>query len=239
MLLLATMISTHRAFTGLGGLRFTVTTPSATALVEVRGADGHVGRSDVVHSLNQYKQRRARTSLSASHSFNPFTSRNKNSRLKWFEVDLERFYSFVNDQPLLTAEQEHWCGKAVKLWIQVEKERDNLIVSRNVSSISREELAAYLGCSELTLAKMERYAELSKEKLVNGNLKLVLAVVSRYRTSGIPNTELIAEGTRGLAKAALRYDYSKGFRFATYATWYIPFIHNSYSILLLLSPRAS
>merc|ERR1711998_749083 len=77
------------------------------------------------------------------------------------------------------------------------------------------------GCSELTLEKMERYGRLSKAKLVNSNLKLVLAVVSRYRTSGIPNAELIAECTRGLSKAALRYDHSKGFRFATYATWYV------------------
>ena len=46
-------------------------------------------------------------------------------------------------------------------------------------------------------------------------------IISRYRTSGIPNAELIAEGTRGLSKAVLRYDYSKGFRFATYATWYV------------------
>merc|ERR1711998_202042 len=77
------------------------------------------------------------------------------------------------------------------------------------------------GCSELTLEKMQKYGELSKAKLINSNLKLVLAVVSRYRTSGIPNSELIAEGTRGLSKAALRYDYTKGFRFATYATWYV------------------
>jgi RNA polymerase primary sigma factor len=68
---------------------------------------------------------------------------------------------------------------------------------------------------------MRHYSEVARNRLVNSNLKLVLAVVSRYRTSAIPNVELIAEGTRGLSKAALRYDYTKGFRFATYATWYV------------------
>merc|ERR1711998_328157 len=107
---------------------------------------------------------------------------------------------------------------------------DNIFRS-NIKSKSKEEnaeidvtfkeLAKSVGCSEITLMKMQKYGELSKSKLVNSNLKLVLAVVSRYRTSGIPNAELIAEGTRGLSKAVLRYDYSKGFRFATYATWYV------------------
>lgn len=87
--------------------------------------------------------------------------------------------------------------------------------------ITDQELASKIGCSVTTIAKMRRFADIGKSKLVNSNLKLVLAVVSRYRTSGIPNAELIAEGTRGLAKASIRYDYSKGFRFATYATWYV------------------
>jgi len=87
--------------------------------------------------------------------------------------------------------------------------------------ISEEEVAESMGCSTKTLEKIRRCAEISRIRLVNSNLKLVLAVVSRYRTSAIPNAELIAEGTRGLARAVDRYDYSKGFRFATYATWYV------------------
>ena len=85
--------------------------------------------------------------------------------------------------------------------------------------ISEEEVAESMGCSTKTLEKIRRCAEISRIRLVNSNLKLVLAVVSRYRTSAIPNAELIAEGTRGLARAVDRYDYSKGFRFATYATY--------------------
>jgi RNA polymerase sigma factor (sigma-70 family) len=161
-------------------------------------------------------------SIVARQAFNPFTARQRNTKVKWFEADLDAFYMFVEDQPLLTAEQELQYGKALKMWIQVENVREQLSTKEGSAiDISNEDLAKHIGCSVTTLEKMSKYADISKVRLVNSNLKLVLAVVSRYRTSAIPNAELIAEGTRGLAKAVMRYDYSKGFRFATYATWYV------------------
>ena len=164
---------------------------------------------------------RSRISMSMQ-PFNPFTARQKNTKVKWFEQDLQKFYKFVEDQPLLTAKQEQMYGKALRMWIQVEQKKEILKNESGLNaSVSNQQLASYIGCSEITILKMEKYAEISKLKLVNSNLKLVLAIVSRYRTSAIPNVELIAEGTRGLSRAVLRYDYSKGFRFATYATWYV------------------
>jgi len=156
----------------------------------------------------------------ANHGFNPFLNRQRNTKVKWFETDLEAFYNFVEEQPLLTAEQELKYGKAIRTWIQIEAIRDRLSVGSNVR-VSNEDMANQVGCSPKTIEKLQLLAEFSKSKLVNCNLKLVLAIVSRYRTSAIPNAELISEGTRGLSKAVLRYDHSKGFRFATYATWYV------------------
>jgi RNA polymerase sigma factor (sigma-70 family) len=158
--------------------------------------------------------------------FNPFTARNKNTNVKWFEADLEKFYTFVENQPLLTAEQETSYGKALRMWMQVEQKweklrLENATAESGATNVTLTNLSVHLGCSEATLEKMEKLAEIARLKLINSNLRLVLAVVSRYRTADIPNSELIAEGTRGLSKAVLRYDYSKGFRFATYATWYV------------------
>ena len=164
--------------------------------------------------------------MASRQPFNPFSQRSKNIKVRWFEADLDAFYAFVENQPLLTADQELQYGKAMRMWIQVEQMRNHMS-STNFNStgsavpISDEELAAVIGCSPTVLGNMSRYADVSKTRLINSNLKLVLAVVSRYRTAAIPNAELIAEGTRGLSKAVLRYDYSKGFRFATYATWYV------------------
>jgi|Transcript_17238 RNA polymerase primary sigma factor len=163
-------------------------------------------------------------SMIANQPFNPFSQRQKNNKVRWFEADLDAFYAFVENQPLLTAEQELQYGKAMRMWVQVEQMRNHMQLNNTTGlavPVSDAEIANIIGCSEAIIGNMSRYAEVSKTRLVNSNLKLVLAVVSRYRTAGIPNAELIAEGTRGLSKAALRYDYSKGFRFATYATWYV------------------
>lgn len=163
------------------------------------------------------------TSLDALvQPFNPFTARRRNTKIRWFESDLESFYSFVEGQPLLTGEQELKYGKAMKMWKQIENLRKKLsLESGTNATITNSNIAKNLGCPEMAIEKMIKYGEISKLRLVNSNMKLVLAIVSRYRTSAIPNAELIAEGTRGLARAVLRYDYSKGFRFATYATWYV------------------
>ena len=59
--------------------------------------------------------------MAGPQPFNPFTARNRNTNVKWFETDLDRFYNFVESQPLLTAEQEIAYGKALKLWISIEK----------------------------------------------------------------------------------------------------------------------
>mmetsp|Transcript_4052 Transcript_4052/g.4148 ORF Transcript_4052/g.4148 Transcript_4052/m.4148 type:complete len:397 (+) Transcript_4052:130-1320(+) len=159
----------------------------------------------------------------AVQPFNPFTARHKNTRVRWFEADLEAFYAFVEEQPLLTAEQELQFGKAIKMGAQVEVVREMLQTRAgfDASRVTNQDIAQAVGCSSLSVEKMSVYSEVCRSRLVNSNLKLVLAVVSRYRTSQIPNAELIAEGTRGLSRAVLRYDYSKGFRFATYATWYV------------------
>lgn len=63
--------------------------------------------------------------------------------------------------------------------------------------------------------------EKARELLVTANLRLVVAVARRYNRRGLPLMDLVQEGNLGLMRAAERFDYSKGFRFSTYATWWI------------------
>lgn len=60
-----------------------------------------------------------------------------------------------------------------------------------------------------------------KQKLINSNLRLVISIAKSYRNTGVPMEDLIQEGNIGLMKGVDRYDWSKGFRFSTYATWWI------------------
>ena len=60
-----------------------------------------------------------------------------------------------------------------------------------------------------------------RQKLVNSNLRLVISIVKTYRNSGLPMEDLIQEGNIGLMKAVERFDWEKGCKFSTYATWWI------------------
>ena len=67
----------------------------------------------------------------------------------------------------------------------------------------------------------KKEAIIAKKKLIQANLRLVISIAKRYTGQGILFMDLVQEGSLGLIKAASRFDYKKGFKFSTYATWWI------------------
>src|SRR5919106_472762 len=89
-----------------------------------------------------------------------------------------------------------------------------------LSEIGRYQLLT--AAEEVELAKrIERGDRAAKERMINSNLRLVVSIAKRYRGHGLPFSDLIQDGIIGLNRAAEKFDWRKGFKFSTYATWWI------------------
>ncbi len=75
---------------------------------------------------------------------------------------------------------------------------------------------------EVELAKLiERGDRAAKQRMIQSNLRLVVSIAKNYRNQGLPFLDLIQEGTLGLIRAVEKFDWRRGFKFSTYATWWI------------------
>ncbi|GAB3218843.1 sigma-70 family RNA polymerase sigma factor [Glycomyces halotolerans] len=79
----------------------------------------------------------------------------------------------------------------------------------------------FAGAGEKELKRLVEDGARAKEQFIKANLRLVVSIARRYVRSGMPMLDLIQEGNTGLVRAVEKFDYQRGFKFSTYATWWI------------------
>ena len=90
-------------------------------------------------------------------------------------------------------------------------------IERDITMVPAQELCAALSTLEVAEVEVNR----SKSDMVDANLRLVVSIAKRYRNRGLAFPDLIQEGSIGLMRAVEKFEYQRGYKFSTYATWWI------------------
>ncbi|MCW2638313.1 MAG: polymerase, sigma 70 subunit, rpod subfamily protein [Dactylosporangium sp.] len=114
----------------------------------------------------------------------------------------------ISKTPLLDAAQEVVLAKSVEAGLYAEQ---LLVATEPLQS----------GATQDELERLVAEGERAKDQFIRANLRLVVSIARRYVRSGMPMLDLIQEGNTGLVRAVEKFDYVRGYKFSTYATWWI------------------
>jgi len=137
-------------------------------------------------------------------------------------AQIDAFYDALDEEQIevVVPDEEAEAAENERVWETTEPEISTDTLQLFLKDIGKVPLLT--AAQEVELAKrIERGDHSAKQAMVEANLRLVVSIAKRYRNQGLPFLDLIQEGTIGLVRAAEKFDWRKGFKFSTYATWWI------------------
>jgi RNA polymerase nonessential primary-like sigma factor len=137
-------------------------------------------------------------------------------------TDLVRSYlRDIGRVPLLSHEQEITLGRQVQELVALEELEQELAMRSGGGKPDSEQLATAAGLTPQQLRKRLRSGQRAKERMVAANLRLVVSVAKKYTKRNMELLDLIQEGTIGLVRGVEKFDPTRGYKFSTYAYWWI------------------
>jgi RNA polymerase nonessential primary-like sigma factor len=139
-------------------------------------------------------------------------------------VDGDLVRSYLRDigrVPLLSHEQEITLGRQVQELMRLEELREELTLRSGGEEPAAERLAQEAGLTPVLLRRRLQQGRRAKERMVAANLRLVVSVAKKYTRRNMELLDLIQEGTIGLVRGVEKFDPTRGYKFSTYAYWWI------------------
>jgi RNA polymerase sigma factor (sigma-70 family) len=126
------------------------------------------------------------------------------------DADLLRMYlNEIGQHELLTREDEQRAGRVIDAG------------RRAAAELAKDDASTLPEATRAELEAAVAAGERASTSFVEANLRLVVSIAKRYQSSGVPLLDLVQEGNMGLIHALEKFDFSRGFKFSTYATWWI------------------
>jgi RNA polymerase primary sigma factor len=130
------------------------------------------------------------------------------------------FFKDMARYPLLKADEEIELARCVRLLVEVDAVKAELAELTGITP-TEAAVASHLKLTEKQVVQRIHLGNVAKRKMVRSNLRLVVSIAKRYLNRGVPFLDLIQEGALGLHRATEKFDPDKGYKFSTYAYWWI------------------